>query len=174
MRNLFAILLTFAMLQVVIGQVICAKGNFYSLRRRGCEECPVGTFANGTVPLSECESCQPGETTYFKGKSECFKCPAGTFSKNGSNCENCPSGTYFAGIGAKDISECIACPAGETAWLSGAKECKKCSAGTFEVNRTNCFSCPSGTSSNAGAKNKSECIPCEPGYIASPAGSQCT
>ena len=204
MKNLALLPLLFLALlssQLASSQEICPKGQFFDLTRQACQNCPPGTFANGTVPLSQCETCRAG--TYEINRSLCLLCPEGTYSNNGTsglencircspgfvsgagsaNCRKCPAGSHEvnrktcpdcpAGTYSKEGStECNRCQAGWYTYRPGSPECRICEAGTYEVNRIICYLCPSGTASNArGASDKSTCVGCAAGSIAHFSGS---
>ncbi len=71
------------------------------------------------------------------------RCSAGQFysPKSGYSdlCDYCPAGTWSNGT--VPLTACEACPAGLKS-ASGASSCSKCSAGTYEKDRTSCESCP--------------------------------
>mmetsp|Transcript_18980 Transcript_18980/g.44230 ORF Transcript_18980/g.44230 Transcript_18980/m.44230 type:complete len:1510 (+) Transcript_18980:51-4580(+) len=102
--------------------VSCAPGTAWT-NDQGCVECPIGSFASGSMP--RCELCPPGSISAGTGTANCGQCPPGTFTKRAGStfCEDCSRGMYELESGS---SECTSCPVGTYAASEGQASCTNC------------------------------------------------
>ena len=93
-----------------------------------------------------------GAGTYLSGNS-CVTCAAGYYSEAGADsCIICQAG-YYSTAGA---SSCNKCSAGKFS-EAGSGSCSTCPAGSYCSGGTNKSSCPSGYTSDSGAKVQTDC-----------------
>jgi hypothetical protein len=121
----------------------CAKGSQLARGASGaavaCEECPVGTFADGLgaegaaggawSPQMRCMRCPTGKFVALPGAEACKFCPGGRKSiATGDSCVyNCRPGAYGAG------ASCLPCPPGRFQTQLQYLRCSHCPAGAFGV-----------------------------------------
>jgi len=166
MKNLFAGLIFLLALSYSLGETttvpLCPAGNFYNLAAETCEKCQAGTFANGTIPQTECEPCSKGHIAEESGSSKCTFCGLGVYAVNRISCSNCPAGTTT--IRGTSLDDCKPCPAGK---VSGPGDiCLPCGKDKYEVDRITCEKCPAGTFSKAeNATSIETCQTCPAGSV---------
>ncbi len=150
---------------------MCNPGRYYyfnSVHDKGCKDCPKGTFANGTVALTQCEPCRPGLVADEYGSKWCHLCGVGYYETDRKDCWKCPN-SWTSRAGSSGVDSCGICgkgAIGKSVYQQGygySTVCTDCPAGTFEVGRENCTSCYPGTISDVGS---SECVACPAGSIA--------
>ena len=151
----------------------CKDGSTSVIGSATCIQCPLGTATFGGI---ECSKCAPGTYTDNLGSIECKKCSAGTYSNviassTINNCFTCDNGFYsFAG---NEI--CIPCPIGT---YEDGKHifCKPCLSGEYNnlIGQITCKKCPAGTENiNIKSTNIDSCIKCSPGFYSHEGHSTC-
>ena len=141
--------------------------------------CLPGKYSNQS-PQTNCKDCPTGTYQDLNGQAYCKTCATGTYQDQvgQSSCEPCPSGKYRGGTGASSLTQCISCSGGKYQDEIGKttyklcvpgryqdqvaqSSCKSCASGKYYpsqgLNTPNCYSCPYGRTSNAGASTSSMC-----------------
>jgi hypothetical protein len=158
---------------------------------RECEECPVGSWCNGTsktqclagthsqkgTARTSCKSCGLDNMWSEAGAAfECLKCNAGEFTSLGSSatrqkCSDCPFGNHCDGTSVKS-----ACGNDKKYNAAGAPHaCKTCPSGSYtsggdQNTRETCDVCPAGSKCDGG----STITACPKGTFSSEGKSQCS
>ena len=175
----------------------CGSGTWSSTEAAtsdvACKPCGIGRYSDdvGVFDNASCTVCDVGSEQIEEGKAYCLPCAPGKFGTIGVNkisvCQSCPDGKFSQVIQALQCQlpndGYIAGPskAGQVEVAvgfralcelkNGEKICtgmKRCSAGTFEKNRT-CFRCEAGQYSKAGSI---KCDECDQGRFSAQEGSQ--
>ena len=154
-------------------------------RLGSCTPCSVGSYSLGGSE-SSCVLCTAGQYASSMGALSCTKCAAGQTSsgsvvsgvgsggyQGGTGCVECERGTYSDTMGA---ASCASCSPGLYTVVSGARECLRCTRGTFDPSgprkggtSTICQECSMGT--YAAQDGATSCISCSLGMYASTEGS---
>jgi hypothetical protein len=76
-------------------QCVCSAGKFYNPGNGSCEDCSVGTFAEGQGNIA-CTECSPGQYAAATKQAECQKCPNGWLQNatKQADCQKCLAGQY--------------------------------------------------------------------------------
>ncbi len=158
----------------VAGAVSCTQaspGNFVANPGSSSQSaCPAGSSVAGAV---SCTQASPGNFVANPGSSSQSACPAGSYSSvaGAVSCTQASPGNFVANPGSSSQS---ACPAGSYSSVAGAVSCTQASPGNFVANpgSSSQSACPAGSySSVAGAVSCTTC----PSGTTSPAGaSACT
>ncbi|CDJ31447.1 uncharacterized protein EMH_0066870 [Eimeria mitis] len=167
----------------------CPKGWYQDLKAQtACKICPEGYFCEDST-VTPSSKCPPG---YYCPKGSYngheYPCPLGTYNKLGgakgaSECLPCPVGKYCGSRGLEEpTGECLAgyyCKGG--AWSPAPHPDEKnpdgipgsagslCPIGYYcQEGAESPEPCQEGTSSSvAGGKAQSDCLPCQPGQYCS-------
>jgi hypothetical protein len=163
----------------------CLANTYLDTGEKTCASCPENSESEKTdyseSELSTC-TCNTGYTwtsddQVCEADSGGDDCEAGEYLASssrrvgGGSCRPCPSGTS-SDAGSDALTDCT-CLAGYTADEDGAR-CSECEAGTYKsaTGAGACTPCPSGTSSDAGSDELTDCT-CLKGYTADQDGSGC-
>ena len=130
---------------------VCPMGHWCGPQTGEPNDCPAGTFNNGTglTAVDECQSCLPGYYCDVPGLSfPTGLCEPGFYCMGGSNSSNPTTETSTGGP----------CPPG-TYCEEGSSLAVLCDAGTYNPisMQANCTDCPSGYYCEAGATNITDC-----------------
>ena len=128
----------------IIIALILASSRLSAFTLFQCQNCPVGTYSEGSNKL---------------GQQSCLECPEDYYCPGASNKILCPSGHYSTTTGATSVDSCLPCPVGSKCVVeeSGNVSVVPCSGGEYSEGGTDtCTPCPSGYYCT-GNSDKQEC-----------------
>lgn len=162
-RTIGAVLLTFTVLSLVLGEVFsksttkpsstCGLGLYVT--STGCKLCPLMTYSDTNSSDTACKQCPDDTYTLSQGavtESLCLECPQNSTSKKGDNkCSPCPK--HFVG----KCGRCVRCPVGTYIDILSGCKCLKCSHTEIAPNQNSmeCEVCPEGLVAN---EKRTKCI----------------
>lgn len=128
-----------------------------------CTSCPNGYYRPKTATVLTCNTCPTGCSACSDSSMGvyCTACKSGyTYALNSYNMGTCTSSSGSGSNSGSNTPSTTTCAAGK--YLSNGS-CVNCPAGTYSKGgtATSCSSCPTGSTSNAGA---SSCTICTDGY----------